>query len=554
MLGTALTVGPASNALAQDAPGAGSIQSVVACASLTSVDVSSLNTVITSATEQAREGHDYCFVQGYISPQTQFEMLLPLTTWQGRYLQQGCGGFCGFVGVSLGDPSRTSGYQAAWAPLGNGEVAVAASNNGHHGADPADALWAEDAPALRVAFGYGSEHSLAEVAKAVIAAFYGQEPSYSYFDGVSNGGRQALILAQRYPTDFDGILAGAPGSNFAPLAGLAEAWMARANTGDDGRQVLTSEQLPGLHAAVLEACADEQGVIADPRACTFDPTTIECEAGAEGPDCLTAAQVEAVRKLYRGATDAEGRSLFNGGQPYGSELAWNAWLVQPAADTEAPRNTIAASLALGYHRHMAFLEEGTGKVGLSDLEFTAVAHDRLLEFGAVYNANDPDLTAFRDAGGKLILYHGWADEAIPPFSTVDYYRAVVETVGGFEASQSFSRLYMIPGLYHCPCGSPVIGDPATEVQFLQELADWVEQDRPPGVKELAVTASTTAPALASLEVAPFDPTLPPPENDGLNSGYDYVGWESVYQPGRALWCEQQGPTLVCTDERPPTEE
>ena len=103
---------------------------------------------------------------------------------------------------------------------------------------------------------------------------------------------------------------------------------------------------------------------------------------------------------------------------------------------------------------MAYLEDGPDDVGLSDIEFSAATHQRLQEFGAVYNANDPDLTAFHDAGGKLILYHGWADEAIPPFSTLDYYRAVVETMGGFEASQAFSRLYMIAGLYHCPCGSP----------------------------------------------------------------------------------------------------
>ena len=545
-----LVLGPAMGALAQEAADADApIQPVAECASLTGVNLSALDAVVISAAEVAREGHDYCFVQGYISPQTQFEMLLPLTTWRGRYLQQGCGGFCGFVDVSLTDPSRTSGHQASWAPLLNGEVVVVASNNGHVGANSVDGQWGEDDPRLRVAFGYESEHDLARAAKAVVATFYGREPTFAYFSGVSNGGRQALSLAQRYPDDFDGILAGAPASNWAPMVGLAEAWMARANTDEKGLPILTSEKLPALHAAVLGACADAQGVITDPRACAFDPTTIQCEADTDAADCLTAAEVDVTRKLYRGATDAEGRNLYNGGEPYGSELSWDVWLVPSTSDATALGNTIAGLFTLDYHRFLAYPDGGRDDIELSDIEFSADAHERLQEMGAIYNANDPDLAAFRDAGGKLIMYHGWADHGVPPFATVDYYRAVAEAMGGFEASQTFSRLYMIPGLYHCPCGAPVNGDPATEVQFLDELVAWVEEAQAPGAKELPVTASTTEPAPASLTVAPFDPTLPPPDNEGLNSNYDYVGRDSAYQSNNALWCEQDGSNLACTGER-----
>jgi feruloyl esterase len=537
-----------TGATAQEAVGADSaIQPATTCASLTSADLSAVDAVVTSAAAETREGHDFCFVEGYVSPQTQFEMLLPLTSWKGQYLQQGCGGFCGFLGVSLKDPSRTSAHQAPWAPLLNGEVVVAASNNGHYGGGTP--VWAKNDPRLRVEYGYGSEHALAQAAKAVIQAFYGQEPAHSYFDGVSDGGREALVLAQRFPEDFDGILAGAPGSNWAPFAGMASAWMVHANLDDQGQMILTSEKLPALHAAVMNACANNQGVIEDPRACTFDPVTIQCEAGRDEADCLTAEEVDVVRKLYRGATDAEGRNLYNGGQPYGSELAWNIWLIQPDDDTQDPDNTYAGGLALGHLRYMASLEDGAEDLELSEVEFTAAEHARLQEFGAVYNANDPDLTTFRDAGGKLIVYHGWADEGISPFSTVDYYRAVVETMDGFDAAQTFSRLYMIPGLYHCPCGNPELGDPATEVQFMDELVDWVENDQAPGVKDLPVIYSSAENAPASLQVAPFDPTLPAPDNDGLNSNYDYVGRESDYQPGNALWCEQQGATLACTSNR-----
>jgi hypothetical protein len=546
-LAATVVVGPASGALAAQPTRADwPVQPVVTCAALGAVDLRGLDTVVTSAAEVTREGHAFCFVQGYISPQTQFEILLPLTTWRGRYLQQGCGGFCGFLGVSLTDPSRTSGYQAPWAPLRDGEVVVAASNAGHYGAGSLDGLWGKNDRWLRVVFGYLSEHSLARTAKAVIRAFYGRGPAFSYFDGVSNGGRQALVLAQRYPTDFDGILAGAPASNWAPLLGLAEAWMVRVNTDARGRQILTSEKLPALHAAVMRACADARGVITDPRACTFDPATIQCAPGTDTPDCLTAVQVATVRRLYRGASDRRGRNLFNGGQPYGSELAWNVWLVRPAADPRAPGNTFAAQLALNYHKYLAFWTNPPDDFTLADVEFTAATHERLQELGGIYNANNPDLRPFRAHGGKLIMYHGWADEAIPPFATIDYYRAVVRTVGGFRASQAFSRLYMIPGLYHCPCGSPVVGDPETEVQFMQELADWVERGRAPGAKELAVTAKPTPPPLQSITVAPFDPTAPPPDNDGLNSDYDYIGRRSAYQPDNELWCEWRGPDIVCT--------
>ncbi len=522
---------------------------VLACADVPAAELSGLEVVLTAATEVEREGHAYCQVQGYLSPQTDFEVLLPLTTWTGRYLQQGCGGFCGSAGTSLVDPSRTSGHQGPWQPLLDGEVVVAGSNAGHDGAGALDALWGAEDPRLRVEFGYASEHRVSVAVKELIRAFYGRGPDSSYFDGVSNGGRQALVLAQRYPTDFDGILAGAPANNWAALAGLAQAWMVRANLDAEGRQVLTSEKLPALHAAVLRECADPRGVIPDPRTCTFDPASIQCPETGDRPDCLTAAQVDVVRALYRGATDADGRNLFDGGQPYGSELAWNTWLVQPATDPDAPAGTFAAQLALGYWENLAFWEPPEDFT-LADVSFDAATHERLQELGGLYDATDPDLREFRDSGGKLIIYHGWADEAISPFATLDYHRAVAETAGGFAASQAFSRLYMIPGLYHCPCGQPTTGDPASAPQFMDELTAWVEQDRTPGAKEIAVTSATTATPPASITVQPFDPTLPEPRNAGLNSGYDYIGEETAYQPDDQLWCDQRGRELVCGPERP----
>jgi hypothetical protein len=160
-------------------------------------------------------------VTGYISPLTQFEALLPTETWRGAYLQQGCGGFCGKVEVNLDDPSRTSGYQAPYAPLSDGEMVIAADDQGHETASNGDALWGRNDLRLRVVFGYSSEHQLARTMQAMMRAFYGRKPAYSYFSGVSDGGHEALVLAQRYPTDFDGIIAGAPANNWAPLATTA---------------------------------------------------------------------------------------------------------------------------------------------------------------------------------------------------------------------------------------------------------------------------------------------------------------------------------------------
>ena len=537
---------PAASGGTSTTADAGVILPVTSCDDLGTADLDRLDAHVTATATVTRNDHPFCDVRGYLSPVTQFEVLLPLQTWRGNYLQQGCGGFCGHLDLSLEDPSRTSGYQAPHAPLADGEMVVAADDQGHQTATNSDALWARDDLQLRVVFGYTSEHQLAQAAKALVQLFYGRGPAHSYFSGVSDGGREALDLAQRYPTDFDGIIAGAPANNWAPLLGLFQPWAAAVNQDPQGGQILTAEKLPALHAAVMAACADTHGVIADPRACTFDPASIRCPDATDTPDCLTDEQIRVVRDEYRGPTDPQGRNLFDGGEPYGSELAWAGWLVMPAADTAAPGDTIAAQLGLNYLNDMAFWPNPSTPYTLATVPFTAAMHQRLEQLGGIYNATDPDLSEFQAHGGKIIIYHGWADQAIPPFATVDYYRAVADQMGGYPATQSFSRLYMIPGLYHCPCGQPVDGDPATSVQFLPQLTDWVERGQAPGTVTLPVTAQTTGTQLTSLDVAPLDPLQPAPQNTGLNSDYDYIGATSDYQPGNALWCTWQELQLTCT--------
>ncbi|MFY9969106.1 MAG: tannase/feruloyl esterase family alpha/beta hydrolase [Roseiarcus sp.] len=523
----------------------GTIAPVMSCEALAKADLTRQDAQITSTATATREGHAYCDVKGYISPVTQFEALLPLETWRGDYLQQGCGGLCGHVDVDLKDPSRTSGYQAPYAPLMNGEMVVAADDEGHETASNGDGEWAKTDPELRLVFGYLSEHQLAQAAKALIRTFYGREPAYSYFSGVSDGGHEALVLAQRYPEDFNGIIAGAPANNWAALGGMFETWVAQTNRNAEGKQILTAEKLPALHAAVMAACANKQGVIEDPRACTFDPASIRCADGVDRQDCLTDEQVKMVRDEYRGPHDAQGRNLFDGGEPYGSEPAWSFWLVMPAADAAAPGD-VYATLGIAYLNDMAFWSNPKTPYTVGSVPFTADMHQQLEQLGGIYNATDPDLDAFRAHGGKIIIYHSWADQAIPPFATLDYYRAVANQMGGYQAIQSFSRLYMVPGLYHCPCGQPVDGDPATTVQFMPQLVAWVEHGDAPGDIVLPVTAQSTGEHLTELTISPFDPLKPAPQNNGLNSNYDYIGASSDYRKGNALWCSWDGPTLACS--------
>jgi Tannase and feruloyl esterase len=309
---------------------------------------------------------------------------------------------------------------------------------------------------------------------------------------------------------------------------------------------LTAEKLPALHAAVMAACADERGVIEDPRACTFDPASMRCPGGADRPDCLTDEQVRVVRDEYRGPSDKDGHGLFDGGEPYGSELAWAGWLVMPAADAAAPGDTYAALIGIAYLNDLAFWPNPEGGYTLDTVPFTAAMHQKLAQLGGIYNATDPDLGALRARGGKIIIYHSWADQAIPPFATLDYYRAVVRQAGGLPAAQSFSRLYMIPGLYHCPCGQPVDGDPATTVQFMPQLVAWVEHGEAPGAITLPVTAQTVGAHLTSIRVDPFDPLKPAPNNNGLNSNYAYIGERSDYRPGEELWCPDRRHPLTCS--------
>ena len=423
---------------------------------------------VTRAAEAETRGHRYCEVTGVLAPQTHYTLKLPVDGWTGRYVQQGCGGLCGAV-PALDVP--LFGFQCAAAL--DGRLALGATDGGHTGTDPGDGRWGEHDMRARVEFGLLSEHRLNGQATRLMRAYYGRTPAYRYFDGCSTGGRQGLNLAQRFPADFDGILAGAPAANLTGL-GMLNAWLVVHNTDARGRDILTPDKLPALHAAVVAACGDP---VPDPRRCDFDPSTV---------DGLSAAQVRAVRAFYAGPP------TYHGGVPYGSELEWASEFV--GSDT-------TERIALNYFRYLAYPQNPPAGFALTDVRYTRAELARLDVLGdAVYNATDPDLSAFRRHGGKLILYHGWADSSIPPAATVDYYAAVERRAGGFAASQRFSRLYMVPGGYHCL----ITATELVFVEMLQPLMDWVESGTAPGTLDAPVLSVPDYQVIRDARVAPFD--------------------------------------------------
>jgi hypothetical protein len=484
-------------------PAAASGAGPQSCAGLTTAHVP--QGTVTSAT--AADG--YCQVEGVLQPAIKYTVKLPLSGWTGEYVQQGCSGLCGAV-PNLAAPLAGFLCPAALAKT----LVVAGDDTGHTGDAVGDqpATWGAD-PRARLEWGLTSEHRLRLASDALMTAYYGHGPVYRYFDGCSTGGRQGLNLAQRYPGDFDGILAGAPASNEAPLV-LLQAWVATRNTDAHGRPILGPAKIPALHAAVVKACGE---VIQDPRKCGFQPSSLRCPAGVDRPTCLTPAQVAAVVAFYRGPD-----GLYNGGMPYGSELGW---IGQFVVESGSPLNGDAGTIAYNYLKYLGYPTVLPDSFRLTDVQFTRDTFDRLNRLGdALYNANDPDLSAFRARGGKLIMYHGWADPSIPPFSTVDYYRAVQQRGG----AGSYTRLYMIPAGYHCLFGPPDADGVPSEIgipDMLSPLMDWVEKGTAPGVINVPTVSGTDlTDVIRDLDVAPFDALAQVHAAPGsLNANYHYIG-------------------------------
>jgi len=431
------------------------------CASLADLDLSKAADKparVVSAREGESLGRKVCEVIGVVEPQVRFRVRLPVEGWDGRYLQTGCGGLCGRISDEV---HQVHGC----APFEKVELAIAATDMGHEGPGPdfgAD-------PQLRIDFAHRGVHVTAEAARAIVAAFYGRPAERSYFIGCSDGGREGLMEAQRYAGDFDGIAAGAPAFNFQIQNTFYHAWNARSNTGADGKPILVAADLPVLHRAALKACLAEDGVIADPRRrCAFDPKTALCAPG-QTDDCLSAEKVEAARKIYEGPRTGDGVWLTIGGPQRGSELSWaGVFVPKPGSDEIFGRMIAGGTIAF-----LAFDPNPPKTYGLNELGFDAATFERLKPMHALYDATNPDISAFASRGGRLILWHGWSDPHISPLNTIAYYKAVRAALGA-ETAEAAVRLFLIPGLYHCEGGEGF-----TKTDVLTPLIAWVESGKAP---------------------------------------------------------------------------
>lgn len=398
------------------------------------------------------------------------EVWLPASGWNGKFRGQGNGGFAGEIDYRSMGVAILQGY------------ATAGTDTGHAAAGTA-AQWALGHPEKIVDFAYRAIHEMTVAGKATMKAFYGDGPQHSYFANCSNGGRQALMEAQRYPQDYDGILAGAPANYWTHL--LASAlWDAQATTSDPASYIPPSK-IPAIAHAVNAACDAQDGVmdgvLNEPRQCHFDPATLLCKE-ADSDSCLSQPQVTALKKLYEGAHDAKGKQIFPGFLP-GAEDGGGGWALWITGS--APQKGLLFAFDQGYFADMVYAQ-ADWDYKKANLDEAVAASDA--KYAGVLNATETNLKSFAAHGGKLIIYHGWNDPAISALNTINYFENVANVMGRAERD-SFVRLFMVPGMQHCGGGPgpDVFGQggisPLSDPQHNMYLAleQWVEHGTGPSM-------------------------------------------------------------------------
>jgi hypothetical protein len=425
----------------------------------------------------------YCAVTGQINTYIGFEILLPVNTWRQRYLQVGCGGLCGSIGIT---PPQTTGYK----PLADGDFVLAAEDDGHSGMSTS---WYSNAQ-QRVDFAYLSYHDVALVSKGLAEKFYGTAPRYSYFDGCSQGGHEALGEVQRYPADFNGVLAGAPASIMTELNSVLHEYTFEANytqPGYSGSTILDQPEADIVLNAAIKACDSKTGLILDDRACEqkFNLNSVACSTTLT-TNCLTAAQLAVVRKVLAGPVDPQGQHLYPGGYSLSSTYDWSNGTSVNLPLT--PGGTVTpASFITAWLQYFAF-ETDIGTTGVTNEPFTAAYFSQIEKLAPFWDATDPDLQSFAKAGGKLILWQGEADYSIPFITSDAYYQAVVQANGGLAATKQFARYYALPSVGHCGGNGP------DTYNGVGAVVTWTEKH----VAPQALVATQYAPAAAT--------TGPPP--------------------------------------------
>ncbi|MGD0134721.1 MAG: tannase/feruloyl esterase family alpha/beta hydrolase [Bryobacteraceae bacterium] len=387
-----------------------------------------------------------CRVLGYVTPNVGFLLLLPVSHWNGKVLHVGCGGWCG----------STASVPIACAS--HSEYACFGTDMGHTGEG---GLWSRNNLQGQVDFSYRATHVATLAGKAIVERYYATAPRKSYFMGCSTGGYQAMVEAQRFPWDFDGIIAGAPDMDPADTE-VRYVWLRRNFIGKDGKPALSPADIQLVHGAVRAQCDMDDGVkdgiVSAPYSCKFDPAELQCKAGKQDA-CLSPLQVQAVRNIY-GHMTSKGEPISSRGVFPGSELNW------AEASSIFWDNTFFKDTAL-------LATAGT------EWKYTDFDFDRDYKrsgAGVLYAATNPDLRKFKAAGGKLLSYQGGNDTTVIPGAVFDYYDTVEKTMGGRAATQDFYRLFTIPGMNHCSGG-----DGAFAIDYLSYLEAWVEHGQAPNV-------------------------------------------------------------------------
>jgi feruloyl esterase len=382
------------------------------------------------------------------SPDSEIEMEAWLPdNWNGKFQFVGGGGWAGTISFPAMVAAVLEGY------------ATASTDTGHKGGN---ALFAINHPEKVSDFAYRAVHETTVQTKALIARYYDRSARLSYWNGCSTGGRQGLMEAQKFPDDFDAIIAGAP-ANFQTHL---HAWdlSVAVPALKDPAAALTPAKLTALSEAAVSACDAQDGVkdglINNPRACKFDPSVLLCK-GTDGPNCLTQPQVDAVKRAYADAKTKSGDVVFPGKQP-GSEYQWMAFL----GGQQAPGVSVG-SFQVAYN-------DANWDPKTFDLDRDLKITDE--KVGAVINAVNPDLSAFKAHGGKLLLYHGWNDTAISPGNTINYYESVLKKMGGKQ--DDFVRLYMAPGMQHCGGGPG-----PNQINYMAIMERWRENNQTPAAIE-----------------------------------------------------------------------
>lgn len=398
---------------------------------------------------------EICRIEGYINPTVGFLVRMPTSNWNGKFMMGGCGGPCGNYLEDRIDHALVRNY------------AVVTTDMGHKGTGW---LWAYNNRQGQIDFAYRATHLTAKVAKEIVNLFYGKRAAKNYFVGCSTGGRQAMIEAQRFPNDFDGIVAGAPVYDEVGDTPYFLEWNTRVNTARDGSTILTVAKIDLIRKAVLKQCDAKDGLadglLTDPASCKFDPKSLVCKPGQDVGQCLTPEQADVAQKFRDGARNSRGEKLY-WGMPWGSEDQWVGnyfgWANADGKQTEYKGSSITGYL--GYEQGAP----GGPTFKASDFDYDKDPA-RLDLVGTIYNPVNPDLSRFSDAGGKLILFHGWNDNNIPVEASIDYWDDAVRANGGEASTRQFFRFFAPPGVNHCRGG-----DGGGEIDWITAIENWVER-------------------------------------------------------------------------------